>query len=324
MLREKQIIDFLIKSNIKNYSISKIPNDASFRNYYRISFSDKASIILMDAPPKHEDVRPFIKIAKFLISHNLSAPKIIANDNENGFLLLEDFGNLSYNKALKNQNPMDLPVKELDLYKKACDVLVDLHKIKEIPDHIPLYDAELLLKEVMLFIDWYLPHILKKSASEEQITVFKMEWLNLFKQLNDNKKLVLRDYHADNLMLLKNREVGLLDFQDAVIGSAAYDLVSLLEDARRDVDKNTVNKILEYYIKNSNCNQDKLLIDYQILSLQRNIKIIGIFSRLAIRDNKKNYLNFLPKIINYVIIRFEDEIFSNLKGIFNNFDLKWE
>ena len=131
MLREKQIIDFLIKSNIKNYSISKIPNDASFRNYYRISFSGKASLILMDAPPKHEDVRPFIKIAKFLISHNLSAPKIIANDNENGFLLLEDVGNLSYNKALKNQNPMDLPVAELDLYKKACDVLVDLHKIKE-------------------------------------------------------------------------------------------------------------------------------------------------------------------------------------------------
>ncbi len=125
-------------------------------------------------------------------------------------------------------------------------------------------------------------------------------------------------------MVLKNNRVGLLDFQDAVIGSAAYDLVSLLEDARRDVSIKTVNHIIKYYIQNSKCNEDDLLNDYKILSLQRNIKIIGIFARLAIRDNKKNYLNFLPKIINYVIIRLKDEIFSDLRDIFNDFDLKWE
>ncbi len=148
--------------------------------YYLVTIK---TMIVMDAPPEHEDVKPFIKIANFLSSNNLSAPKIIAKDEENGFLLLEDFGNISYNKALKEQNSMNLAKKELDLYEKACDVLLDLHKIPNKPQNIALYDSELLLKEVMLFIDWYLPYIAKKPANQEQINQFQEEWLRIFQKI---------------------------------------------------------------------------------------------------------------------------------------------
>ncbi len=315
--RENQIKNFLTSSNISNYNIKKIAGDASFRSYYRISRNDQLNLILMDAPVEYEDIRPFVKIDNILIDNGFLAPKIFATDYENGFLLLQDFGDVSYSNALKNLGNTQLESKELELYEKACDVLVDIHKIKSLKD-IPDYDETLLMSEVMLFIDWYLPHIAKKPASKEQILEFQKLFKNLFKKLSNDKKLVLRDFHADNLFLFEEK-VALLDFQDAVLGSSAYDLVSLLEDARRDVGENTVNLVIERYLESSNCDKKQFLIDYQILSLQRNIKIIGIFSRLAIRDKKENYLNFLPKMFNYVSIRLRDNLFIDLKSLFNNF-----
>ena len=316
MSREKLISEFLEYNHIDNCHITKIAGDASFRSYYRAKQGNK-SFIIMDAPPPQEDITPFYKIADFLFQNNFSAPKIFAQDKKNGLLLLEDFGDDSYRKVLE-QNISN----ELNLYTDAVDLLINLSQIVA-PNNIPIYDHQLLLKEVMIFVDWYLPKIALKKINTQQIEEFKQIWLNLFAKLSPPKHLVLRDYHSDNLMLLATKKginkVGLLDFQDAVIGCGAYDLVSLLEDARRDVSQDIQQKMLQHYINRSNCDKKQFILDYQILSLQRNIKIIGIFARLSARDNKKNYLNFLPRVFGYVHSRLQDKSLIIMKNFLGQF-----
>jgi hypothetical protein len=306
-----KIASFLSCYGITDFTITKVADDCSFRSYYRI-FSSGKTYILMFAPLGYEDPRPFINIANFLCQHGFLAPQIFASDLMNGFLLLEDFGDTSFNKALQ-QNPAS----ESLLYLNACEVLLKLQQISTKPD-ILHYNSACLLKEVMLFIDWYLPYKNYYPNSTEKSNYIK-QWLYLFDYLNkDNQCLVLRDYHADNLMLLHKNEVGLLDFQDALIGSPAYDLVSLLEDVRRDVSVAVQEQMLELFLHKSGYDTNKFVQDYQILSLQRNIKILGIFARKAIRDNKKEYLSFLPRTEKLVLNRLQQSKFANMQW-FNNF-----
>lgn len=319
ILNQKTAQKFLKNHSIYKPQIIKIAGDASFRSYYRIIQESQPNLILMHAPPSHEDIKPFEKIEKILINNQFSAPKIFARDEINGFLLLEDLGDLSYSKALKENSEQ-----ELNLYQKACDCLIKLHQIKT-PDSLPIYNNYLLFKEVMLFIDWYLP-LKNKNINTKQKQEFKTYWFELFDLLEkDNQIMVLRDFHADNLMVLKNRstfqQVGLLDFQDAVLGSNAYDLVSLLEDARRDVNPMNRKKLFHYFIENSKLNKQKFVKDYEIFSLQRNIKIIGIFARLAVRDNKKNYLDLIPRVMDFVKTRLSNNnpIFSKLGPLLEKF-----
>jgi N-acetylmuramate 1-kinase len=306
---------FLTKNKIVNCQIKKVAGDASFRSYYRIIFGEK-TYILMFAPPSHEEIKPFIKISEFLVSENFSAPKIFARDDKFGFLLLEDFGDNTYTKVLQR----DI-LQELSLYEKACDCLLELHK-KSAPQDLPQYNHALLFREVMLFVDWYLP-LQKKIMSLRDRAQFKFLWFQIFDQMaqckslrdysqkNEELVLVLRDYHADNLMILPSRnsikQVGLLDFQDAVLGSKAYDLVSLLEDARRDVSAENSNKIFNRYLSKSDCDKEDFKNDYEILSLQRNLKILGIFARLSVRDGKHHYLNLLPRVLDFVKLRLESK-----------------
>lgn len=323
-LDEQQAKKFLAENNIKNCEIKKVAGDASFRSYYRI-FADEKTFILMFAPPGFEEVRPFIKIAEFLVQNKFSAPKIFARDEKKGFLLLEDFGDETYGKILAKTPAERLKNLELDLYKKACDCLIDLHKLQVVPADLPNYNSALLFREVMLFVDWYLPSQNKKMSLQEKAR-FKFLWFQLFDLLSkENQVLVLRDYHADNLMILSDRkdhqQVGLLDFQDAVIGAKAYDLVSLLEDARRDLDEENRRKIFDYYLQNSAVDKENFIRDYQILSLQRNIKIAGIFSRLAKRDGKNQYLLLLPRVLDFVKARLssENKIFSEISHLITKF-----
>ncbi|NBV06516.1 MAG: aminoglycoside phosphotransferase [Proteobacteria bacterium] len=320
-LDKKQAGEFLAKNNIHDFEIVKVAGDASFRSYYRIFCADK-KFILMFAPPKFEDIKPFIKIDEFLIAHDFSAPKIFASDENFGFILLEDFGDDVYTKVLKKFEP-DNQELELELYQRACDCLIGLHKIK--PANLPFYNNALLYREVMLFIDWYLLGQ-KKEMSLADKALFKNLWFELFDQLDkENQVTVLRDYHADNLMVLSDRigykKVGLLDFQDAVIGSKAYDLVSLLEDARRDLNEKNRAMLLNYYLEKSACDKESFLRDYEILSLQRNIKIIGIFSRLSIRDSKHYYLSLLPRVLNFIVLRLnsKNQIFSEMSKLLQKF-----
>lgn len=317
-LNEEQARSFLAKNGIDSCTIKQIAGDASFRSYYRI-FCDNGNLVLMFAPPGFEDIRPFAKIDEFLVANGFSAPKIFARDENLGFLLLEDLDDDTYGRVLAKDNSLELP-----LYQKACDVLLALHKLP-LSLEVPNYNNALLFREVMLLVDWYLA-LQKKVMSVEEKADFKFLWFQLFDLIDrENQVLVLRDYHADNLMIVKERvgaaSVGLLDFQDAVIGSKAYDLVSLLEDARRDLDQNNRQKLLQYYLKNSGCNEKSFIQDYEILSLQRNIKIIGIFSRLSLRDGKHAYLNMIPRVLAFVNSRLESEsvIFSDIKKLLKKF-----
>jgi N-acetylmuramate 1-kinase len=302
MARQNLFKEFLAQNLSAISKIENIASDASKRNYLRVFVGNK-KFIAMDAPPQFEDVRPFCHIDEFLIKNGFSAPQILAQDIKNGFLLLEDFGDDSYRQLLEKE-----PQKEEEIYYLAVDLLVELHK-KEVPRNLPIYDENLLQKELALFTDWYLPNFSTNTISTIKTAEFKEIWQELLTKLSNPKILTLRDYHADNLMFLPQRldvkKVGLLDFQDAVIGHEAYDLVSLLEDARRDVDLDLAHKMIKYYAQKSSCDEKQFLLDYDILSLQRNLKIIGIFARLALRDNKENYLKLLPRVSCHVKHRLE-------------------
>ena len=316
--REQLIDFFLISAGLKNFERIKIPGDASFRKYERIICSNsKAQYILMDSPPDKEDVKPFIKIDEILISLGLKAPKIISKNIDEGLLLLEDFGHKKFNNIFSQQ-----PELQENLYKNAIDVLVHLFNNKQNFD-IALYSKEKLISEANLLVEWYLP--LFHNFSKNELEHISAEYQKLIAEILDNlilnnDTLVLRDYHADNLMLLEGeptvKTVGLLDFQDALIGNPAYDLVSLLEDARRDVPTSLQKSMIEYY-----CNQMKsffdaktFLNDYNILGAQRNLKIIGIFSRLKARDNKPVYLPLIPRVKNYLIQDLQHEKLAKLKN----------
>jgi len=294
---------FLLENGLTNCQIKKIAGDASFRSYYRVFFEEK-TFILMFAPPSHEDVAPFIKIDEILVDNGFHAPKILAKNIDLGFILLEDFGDETYSKSLQKNI-----ANEYFLYEKACDALIKIQKIPLKNIDILHYNHATLFREVMLFIDWYLP-FKNHKISLQQIQDYKFHWIELFDKLSKkNQALVLRDYHADNLMVLNNKDgfeaVGLLDFQDALIGSCAYDLLSLLEDARRDVDEKNKQKLFDYFISTANYNREDFLIDYEIISLQRNIKILGIFARLHLRDGKNQYIGFMPRVKGFVESRLD-------------------
>jgi N-acetylmuramate 1-kinase len=319
--REEIIQKFLNENDCGNSLRTKLFSDASFRRYERLSNGNK-SIMLMDAPPEKEDIKPFVNIDKYLRNCGFNAPEIYAFDIENGLMLLEDFGNSSFTNALSGKSSIAEIHNEQELYSGAIDVLVKLHR-SEHPEHAPYYDYSLLMRECKLLIEWYLPnidsHIDIKEANEEYLEI----WGKLLNsRQNEENVPVLRDYHADNLMWLPERhgfsKVGLLDFQDAVIGSPVYDLVSLLEDARRDLQSETVEICLKRYIENFTLlDRNEFMTSYAIFAAQRNCKIIGIFARLAIRDNKLGYLNYMPRVWRHLLNDLQHPALADLKKWIN-------
>jgi aminoglycoside/choline kinase family phosphotransferase len=308
---------FLNTHFMRPYQVSKLPADASFRSYERVSL-DGQTYILMDAPPDKEEVLPFIKVGEFLYNNEFSAPQILNQDIQNGLLLLEDFGQNHYSKILLESNK---EISENLLYRKAIDVLIRLHNVEPTLD-VPHYSIQLLLQEACLLVDWYFKAIngeeLSASLREEYIEI----WSKLLNNLNyQDNCLVLRDYHADNLMWLEDRvghkKVGLLDFQDAVIGSVAYDVVSLLEDARRDLGNDIANGMINYYLERMNYNRKEFLADYVILGAQRNCKIVGVFARKAMRDNDVRYLKLLPRVWSYIHQSLSNPLLLPLRNWFN-------
>ncbi|MEQ8195025.1 MAG: phosphotransferase, partial [Rhodospirillales bacterium] len=212
-----------------------LPGDASFRRYIRLQDKGR-SVLLMDAPPPLESVQPFVTITRHLATLGLSAPAIRAEDLAHGLLLIEDFGEETFTRLLAGG------VDEDGLYALALDVLIELHKkptVQAIPKGLAPYDAARLLEEALLFVDWFMPAV-GLETSDDVRTQFIRSWIGIFPQLaRQRPTLVLRDFHVDNLMRLSERSgiaaCGLLDFQDALAGPPAYDVMSLLEDARRDI-----------------------------------------------------------------------------------------
>jgi aminoglycoside/choline kinase family phosphotransferase len=304
------------------YKIEAIPGDCSPRSYDRIKCKSQ-NFILMNAPTNLINLEPFIKIDKILLENGFSAPKIYDIDYKNGFLLSEDFGKNSFNHILSKLSGQNLLQQENEIYQYATDLLIELHKIDLTNINLPKYDNNLLLKEFQTFIDYYLKYIKNHDLSKEEQNEFYNIWLEIFKNLSNDQFLILRDYHADNLFFLNDRKshqkIGLIDFQDAVLGSRAYDLLSILQDARRDISQDLEKNMIDYYIRTSNIDRIKFNMDYKILSLQRNVKILGIFARQGIEYKNTQYLDLIPRILSYVISSLNNNnLFDDLKLF-----LKW-
>jgi aminoglycoside/choline kinase family phosphotransferase len=322
MLQRQEVKNiFLANNGLADAVIHKLPADASFRTYDRITHEDK-SFILMDAPPEKEDVKPFIKIANFLLAHGISAPEIYASDIENGFLLLEDFGENKYSSVLSATPRNELEELEVILYNKAIDLLVELHKV-DVPADIEYYNDDILVNEALQLTKWYIP-VLNGEEMDEKI---EREFVDIWKQLLPLTRifpdvLVLRDYHADNLMWLPERsgikKVGALDFQDAIIGSPIYDIVSLLEDLRRDVSDKLADQMITRYLEASpHILRKDFLAVYSILGAQRNCKIIGFCARKAIKDNNSSYIRMLPRMWKYIERDLRHPLLLPLKNWFD-------
>ncbi|MFZ1478423.1 MAG: phosphotransferase [Sphingorhabdus sp.] len=278
---------FLASLDWNNCIVSPIPGDASFRRYFRIANDRGQRAILMDAPPPEEDPGPFLHVAKYLLSHGFRAPEIFGSDLHHGLVLIEDFGDQRMREHL-DANPED----ETAIYSRAVDTLVALEQAPCAT--LAAYDEATYMREVDLLADWYLPAM--------QIDFDRDEWTGLWSEAlasvthnGFQKTTVLRDYHAENIMLLEDGAQGLIDFQDALVGHPAYDLVSILQDARRDVSVPLEAAMLALYREKARPDYD-FDLHYALLGAQRNTKIIGIFTRLWKRDGKARYLDFLPRM----------------------------
>ena len=291
-----------------------LSGDASFRRYARLRHHGRRAIV-MDAPPPHEDVRPFIAVARTLAAYGYSAPKVLAADAAAGFVLLEDLGDDVYTRVLSaGGDPRQL-------YGAAVDLLIDLHRRPPGGAH-PAYAMDLLLDEASLFTEWYLPAVAGAPSPAPATAEFGALWRGALEPARAGRAvLVLRDFHADNLMWLPRRRglrrVGLLDFQDAVRGPPAYDLVSLLEDARRDVPAGLVAAMIERYLAASDLDAAAFRTAYAILGAQRNTKIIGIFTRLAARDGKAAYLDMIPRVWRLLERDLENPALAPLRAWFD-------
>jgi len=282
---------FLSAVGWSHAAIVPLAGDASFRRYFRVVDGARRAV-LMDAPPPHEDPRPFIAIAEHLVGQGFAAPRILARDLDEGLILIEDFGDLRVKEHLD-----DAPADEIAVYTRAVELLADLHRLPAAD--LPPYDREVYQREAGLLTEWYCPAIGLDVDSAGYIRAWD-EVLPIVEQSASPAVTVLRDYHAENIMLIDRpqaRGLGLLDFQDALAGHPAYDLVSLLQDARRDVPPKVEAAMLAHYRAIANPPAD-FEAAYAVLGAQRNAKIIGIFTRLWKRDGKPRYLSFLPRMWN--------------------------
>jgi len=277
---------FLDDAGWAGAAIEPLAGDASFRRYFRIRQGDR-SAMLMDAPPPHEDPGPFLHVGKWLSGHGHRAPAIYAERPESGLVLLEDFG------ADRMRDWLELnPGAEHETYRKAIDALVALHRSP--PGPFEPYDMAVYQREAALLPEWFAP----AAGFAVDEPGYRQAWEEVLAPLLERQRpgvTVLRDYHAENIMLLPGGGQGLIDFQDALVGHPAYDLVSLLQDARRDVSPELERAMLDHYAQASGGGTE-FEADYARLGAQRNAKIVGIFARLWQRDDKPRYLALIPRV----------------------------
>ncbi len=293
-----------------------LAGDASFRHYDRVTRDDGTVAVLMDAPPPQEDVRPFVAIAEHLTGLGLSAPRILARDEDEGFLLLEDLGDDTYTRLLSAGHD------ERDLYALATDALIHLHRTPEsnaCPPGVTDYGEARLLEEVDRLNAWYLP-LVGHDAPPNDV---HEEYLNIWRAVLPQAwrvpaSLVLFDYHVDNLLLMPERDgvaaCGLLDFQDAVRGPVTYDLMSLLEDARRDIAPDLVTEMIaRYRAAFPDITDDDFSASWAVMAAQRHTRVIGTFARLKLRDGKSHYLVHMPRLWAYMDRCLSHPVLADLK-----------
>ena len=278
---------FLASAGWGGAEIAPLAGDASFRRYFRVN-GPRGSAMLMDAPPPHEDPKPFLRAAKWLDDNGMRAPRILAENAARGLVLLEDFGEVRMREYIDAW-----PADEAEIYEHAVDALVRLHKLP--PGPFTAYGLSEYLREARLLVEWWAP----AQGLTVDAAGWDAAWQDVLAPLLGRQRpgvTVLRDYHAENIMLLGGLATqGLLDFQDALVGHRAYDLVSLLQDARRDVSPELEERMIGHYLARVG-ELPEFRADYARLGAQRNAKIVGIFIRLWKRDGKPRYLDLIPRV----------------------------
>ncbi|MBY0272894.1 MAG: phosphotransferase [Alphaproteobacteria bacterium] len=305
--RENLLEQFLEKHGLEEDELLPLPVDASKRRYFWFSHT-----LVMDAAPPHEDTKAFENITNLLREAGLTVPKIYAADHKNGFMLLEDFGDLTYRKALEASH------EEFLIYKEAINALAHLHKkMKKNKADLPSYDLDLFLERVSLFTQWS-DLALSQGAKEDFVGL----WMEAFQnQPAVPQRLILRDVMVDNLFWLPKKEgykrCGFIDYQDARWGPVTYDLVSLLEDARRDVAPDLAQSMLKVYFSHfPKLAREDFMASYCLWGAQRSTRILGVFSRLAKRDGKPKYLEHVPRIWAYLERDLQHPSLAGLKDWF--------
>ena len=303
-------------------NLKKIKGDASFRKFFRKKNGNHSSVIVYSKKEKFKNLLTYDAINQVLIKNKVLAPKLYQQNYDKNYIEIQDFGNNTIFKILvKKKN------NQFFYFKKIITTLNKLQKIKNrnIKNFkkkifvIQRYDKKILIKEANLFCDWYAKKKLSKNIKEK----FTKKYKKIIKKITLSLKLkndifVHRDFHVSNLMIVNNN-VGVIDSQDALIGNRAYDLASLIDDVRLKTSMSLKNKIYKFYIKKQNkINKLEFKNDFEILSILRNLKIIGIFTRLAMRDRKKKYLKYIPHAWKLINMRIHDnEIFKDLKDLLN-------
>ncbi len=303
----KNIRIFCEKNNINFKSLKPLKNDASKRTYYRFTKNTK-KFLLMDSSLEKDSLKRFIKISKWLKLNHLSSPEIYIKDEKYGILIIEDFGNNKYSTLCKREKER----KKL-YYRKAINLLILLSEKKK-PSFIKEYDHSILQNELYLYIRWELNMKKNKKAFKDWNRI----WNNLLNNINYKKTVVvLRDFHVDNIFYLRDRnrlrKIGLIDFQDSLVGHPAYDLVSLLQDVRVFLSIKEQDSFYNYYKKITKINQNDFKYAYLVLGTQRLFKIIGIFKKLALKQGKIDYLRYLPRTKQLIKYNLKNPIFDELK-----------
>ena len=307
-----------------NYKIKKISGDASFREFYRVTKKNKTSIIVFSKKEKFKNLIVYCVVNTILNKNKIISPKLIKNYYQDDMIEITDLGNKSFYEFIKNKK------NKLSDYKKLIDIILKLQKIK--PKKVYYfgknkikfikYSLSQLHKESDLFFDWYLKFIIKNKNLNKIKNILKQELNNIYKKLYfKNSYFTHRDFHASNIML-NNKKLGVIDSQDAIIGNPLYDVVSLIDDIRIKLPKNLQDSLFDdYTLKSKFKTKDKpnLKNDFDILSVQRNLKILGIFVRLCQRDQKSNYLKYLPHTWALIERRMKNPIFDRLNMLFKKY-----
>lgn len=290
-----KIKEWLSTTNFKDYKIEIASADASFRQYYRLSSGDKTAIF-MDSSLEKESLKPFLDVTKRLLHVEVNAPQILDENLQDGFLIIQDFGNIHYLNVLNSSN-----FKEL--YKQAIDEIIKMQKADI--SKLPIYDKEFLHVEMDLMQEWYLEKKLNLSlhVEEKKLIAKTLDIISDVVLEQPQGLFVHRDFHSRNIMITKDKKIGVIDYQDAMSGAITYDLVSLLKDCYIEYPRAEVEKLALLF-------RDKIALHvddftfikwFDFMGLQRHIKVLGIFSRLYLRDGKDGYLKDIPLTLKYVI-----------------------
>ena len=299
--RQKELIKWLGSVfGSQGFSCEPASSDASFRRYFRVVYEGK-SFVVMDAPPAKEDCVPFLNIATLLCSSGVQAPTIYHHSLSQGFMVLSDFGAISYMDALSNDTVNDL-------YADASRVLHLLHEIPTNTENLPVYSETMLFQEMTLFREWFIEGLLKINLSDQEVMALGQAQVALTTSaLEQPQVFVHRDYHSRNLMVTEQNNPGVIDFQDAVIGPLTYDLVSLYRDCYIAWSDEQVYSWLDTFLSarsdlgiKDGFTTEQFYQWFDLMGVQRHMKAIGIFSRLLLRDGKAGYLADIPRTLNYI------------------------